>query len=215
MFLSIAALCQTCVGFYNINDSFDFELIHFVIIVSFIFLFIRFYFGDSNYNEICANSGLNDKHHSSSSILKNKPIIDSGILFVQGLLFIVLAALVYNPTRYFVCYALLILVNIVWLTIQHYCWTRFTRCTISKASRIRNYSKANIISRIDLKLKVDKIILTWLANNIIYLFSAVILFLLAQFISPHYLLCGIGFAIFSSIIDLKTTFKIYSRPHIL
>lgn len=198
---------------FILEDANSFEPIDVLTILNFCLLFGRLFIGDTNFNALCAEFGVNNKNESQYFLLKNKTIIDSIFLFVQSALFVFLAYFLSSPERFFIFYLIVLFINICWLSVQLKSFKLYLSCIVRKSEkRLKGYSKNRLIKCHKTVSKIDSIVELWLVNNFFFLFFGLACYLISVKYYGPFLEVGLILMIFNSAIDLRKTFSIYSRP---
>ncbi len=194
----------------------QFTLINVVILLNYFLLFFRLFLGDSNYNDLCAEISLNNKPNSPHWILKNKLFIDTTFLLFQGVLFVFLAYLIYDPKNFYILYLIILSSNIAWLSVQQKSLKLFLNCVARKANdNSPGYTKKKLLHSYFNINALDEILEVWLVNNICFLIIGLIIFSFYQNSSENVLFSGYILFMISSLLDLFKTFRMYANPKTL
>lgn len=184
-------------------------------ILSFILFFGRFFWGDSNFNEILNHLGINTIFHSKNFLLRNKRIIDSIILSVQGSFFLLLAYFTHRPNIFFIIFYLILNINICWLLFQNFCFRSYLTCIKEKFRlRLKGYDEFIYLQKYEHVDRMISISNIWLYNNVFFSVSALICFIAFYNVNSDSFLLNIALwlSIANSGIDIFMTGNFYSRP---
>jgi hypothetical protein len=169
---------------------------HTIVFISFILVFIRFYFGDSrfldlSYKETQYSRGLKaelDKYGG------RKRALDIMLLLNHGIFFYFMSFYIGNPAYYSYFFVILMIVNVFWLLLQ-----------VIAGINAKYPEPDPLIGN----MKGQRVLLTWIVNNL--LFVIIISNVIFSELSQRMLIC-IALTIANSIADLCFTWKYYFPP---
>jgi len=167
-----------------------------LVFISFVLVFIRFYFGDSrfldlSYNETQYSRGLKvelDKYRG------RKRLVDIMLLLNHGIFFYFMSFYIGNTDYYCYFFVILMVVNVFWLLIQ-----------VFAGINAKHQEPDPLIGN----MKGHNVLLTWSVNNLI--FVVIISNIIFSDIPQRTILC-VGFIILNSVVDLCLTWKYYFPP---
>jgi hypothetical protein len=182
-----------------INSHFDsfviFWDINTLVFGSFIFIFLRFYFGDNryldlSYLETSYSRGLENELEKFSGFKRFSDIL---LLLTHGIFFYFMSRFINNLSNYLFFFNFLLIVNVIWLFIQ----------VGYKTDYGKDLGKKDVLIG---RMKTYKPIAIWIINNITTLF---VMFLIFFSSSENKYLIGLAVCIINSIVDFIFTWKYY------
>jgi len=160
-------------------DAFTHETL---IFASFLFLFFRFFFGQRRQVKHLIKKLEWMRSRGDESYGRFGVMAASLLLLVHGLIFVLLSAFVDRPDAFLKLFALLMLVNILWLLINYH------------------QTKPWVEDRHAVPL------FRWALNNCVFLGLVVIL---SPFHSQQFILAGLSLTFLNSIVDIAITWRYY------
>ena len=167
-----------------------------IVFISFILVFIRFYFGDSrfldlSYKETQYKRGLITELDKYSGV---KRALDIMLLLNHGTFFYFMSFHIGNSTYYSYYFIVLMVVNVFWLLLQ-----------VLAGINAKYPEPDPLIGN----MKGYRVLLTWCINNL--LFAIIISYVIFSELPQGIKLC-IGLTILNSVVDLCFTWKYYFPP---
>ena len=203
MGLSLVNAIEVYAKLFNPQDAKNpFDLLnmfiaeHTIVLISFILVFIRFYFGDSrfldlSYEETQYSRGLRaelDKYGAS------KRTLDIMLLLNHGIFFYFMSFYIGNSAYYSYFFVILMIVNVFWLLLQ-----------VIAGINAKYPEPDPLIGN----MKGNQVLLKWSINNL--LFVIVISYVIFSDLQYRVLIC-IGLTILNSLVDFCLTWKYYFPP---
>ncbi len=143
----------------NVNNLFSlvnmFLTTNSLVLISFVFVFIRFYFGDSrfldlSYEETLFRKGLESEIKKYSG---RKMFFDILLLLTHGIIFYLMALVIADPLHYIIFFIVLLMANTVWLLAQ----------IMVRVTNSRSYDEP-LIGNLNTVFPM----LVWIINNLIF-----------------------------------------------
>ena len=167
-----------------------------VVFISFILVFIRFYFGDNrfldlSYQETQYNRGLKAELYKYSGIKRASDIM---LLLSHSIFFYFMSFHIDNSTHYSYFFIVLMVVNVFWLWLQVF------------AGINAKYQQPDPLIG---NMQSSKVLLIWSMNN--FVFASIICCMIFSGL-PHRVGICIGLTILNSVVDFCFTWKYYFPP---
>jgi hypothetical protein len=189
---------------YNLQDLKNpFDLVknmffteHTVVLISFIFIFIRFYFGNSrflnvSYEETLYRRGLEIELDKYSGLKRTTDIM---LLLSQGILVCIMSFYIGNSDYYSYFFVIFMVINVFWFLLQ-----------VFFNINARHQEPDPLIGN----MKGQQVLVRWCANN--FLFIILIICVISSE-CPIRTQIYIGLTILNSVIDFRLTWKYYFPP---
>ena len=184
----------------NVENSFDLVNMFLaepsIVFISFILVFIRFYFGDSrfldlSYKETQYSRGLKaelDKYNG------RKRTLDIMLLLNHGIFFYFMSFYIGDSAYYSYFFVILMIVNVFWLLLQ-----------VIAGINAKYPEQDPLIGN----MKGNQVLLKWSINNL--LFVVIISYVIFSEL-PHRIRICIMLTILNSLVDFRLTWKYYFPP---
>jgi len=197
-----------------IHNPYDFIIIFFnintIVFISFIIVFVRFYFGDARYLDLSYLEtqyfyGLRDEIARFSGW---KRFADIVLLLSHGICFFLMSSYMQSPRNYLYFFVLLLIVNITWLVLQLIfkfgdLFTELIGLKVEKSTSYRKIRKEVLMGY----MENYKPLLIWVTNNAAFVIFLLLLFLISNQNYALYIALGLTFA--NSLVDLFSAWKYY------